>query len=86
MSKIPYIVNVEEYVCSVLEEMRRMNKHRDYSGLAAAIERIQHHVNRMEGGLDTYRTKTYKVNRILNDEKLSAKEKVAKVKEITENE
>lgn len=52
MSKIPYTVDVNEYVCSTLEQMRKMNETRDYSGLAAAIERVQHHANMMEGGLD----------------------------------
>ena len=48
---VPYTINVKEYVCSTLSEIRKMNENRDYSGLGAAVERIQHHVNNMENGL-----------------------------------
>ena len=54
MSRIPYTINVDEYICTALEQMRKMNESRDYSGLAAAIERIQHHANHMESALYSY--------------------------------
>lgn len=54
MSKIPYTVNVEEYVCTELERIRKMNESRDYSSLLACIERIQFHVSQMEYALHSY--------------------------------
>jgi len=39
------------YVCSVLDEMRKCNKTRNYSTLLALIEEVQTLVNRMESAL-----------------------------------
>lgn len=54
MAKIPYTVNVDEYVCSELEVMRKMTSTLDFSGLSAVIERVQFHVSRMEDALYAY--------------------------------
>lgn len=54
MSKVTYTVNVDEYICSALEEMRTMCKTLDFAHLPATIERIQHHANRMESAIATY--------------------------------
>jgi len=81
MSKVPYTVNVEEYVCSALEEIRKMNKTRDYSGLMAAVERIQHHANQMEGALSTYHSKAYMISKALKDEDLTDRKKVRAIEE-----
>jgi len=51
MSRVPFTVNVEEYVCTELSRMRTMRDTHDYSGLLASIERVQQHVNRMETAL-----------------------------------
>lgn len=51
MSRVPFTIAVDEYVCSTLDELRKMNDSRDYSGMSAALERIQRHVNAMENGL-----------------------------------
>lgn len=51
MSKVPITIDVERYVCTDLEELRKMYECRDFSGMLAAIERIQRHVNAMEDGL-----------------------------------
>ena len=37
--------------CSVLDSMRRMDKNKNYSSLASAIEELQDYCNRMEDGL-----------------------------------
>ena len=81
MSRIPYTINVEEYICTVLEQMRKMNESRDYSGLSAAIERIQFHANQMENALYSYEGIKRQINRHLEDEKLSETEFKEKVSE-----
>lgn len=63
MSKVPYTVNVDVYICSELEEIRDMIKTHDYSGLAATVERIQHHASRMEKGLYNHKDFIYDVER-----------------------
>lgn len=73
MAKIPYTVNVDEYVCSELETMRKMVSTLDFSGLSAAIERVQFHVSRMEDALYTYQdlkdyAKNYGNEKVSNEE------------------
>lgn len=51
MSKVPYTVDVDEYICSALEQIRKMNETRDYSSLMAVVERIQFHAQRMEDAI-----------------------------------
>jgi peptidoglycan hydrolase CwlO-like protein len=51
MSKRPYIIDVDEYVCSNLEDIRTMIKTLDFSSLEARIEDIQYHANKMESSL-----------------------------------
>lgn len=38
-------------ICSVIDEVRKMHKHRDYSRLPACIEEIQGMADRMENAL-----------------------------------
>lgn len=89
MSRVPYTINVEEYVCTALEQIRGMVKSLDFSGLSAAIERIQFHANQMENALYSYEGIKRQVNKLLEDEKLSDaefKEKVSEfMKEINKN-
>lgn len=51
MSKVPYTVDVDEYICTALEQIRKMNETRDYSSLMAVVERIQFHAQRMEDAI-----------------------------------
>lgn len=74
MSKVKYIYE-EEYACDCLEYLRKMHETRDYSSLLAVVERLQHHVNRMESGVG----KRYSVNRILEDDNLSNTKKLKKI-------
>lgn len=39
------------YVCTVLEEMRKLDSTKNYSSLLSLIEEVQFHVNRMEASL-----------------------------------
>jgi hypothetical protein len=52
MSRIPYTVDVNEYICDVLEDIRKSMKTLDFSRLPAQIEHLQYHASRMEGALD----------------------------------
>jgi hypothetical protein len=54
MSKIPYTIAVDRFVCSELELIRTMIKTYDFSSLAAVVERIQYHVSSMEDALYRY--------------------------------
>lgn len=54
MSKVPYTIDVDRYVCSELEILRKSYDTRDFSTFPAVIERIQFHVNAMEEGLWKY--------------------------------
>ena len=63
MSKVPFTINIDEYICTALEQMRKMNETRDYSGLGAAIERIQNHANAMESALYVYNDLYHSVRR-----------------------
>ena len=89
MSRVPYTINVEEYICTALEQMRGMVKSLDFSGLPAAIERVQFHANQMENALYSYEGIKRQMNRLLEDEKLSDaefKQKVSEhMKEINKN-
>jgi hypothetical protein len=54
MSRVPYTINVDQYVCVELERIRTMLKTLDFSGLAASVERVQLHATAMEDALFTY--------------------------------
>ena len=54
MSKVPYTINVDEYICTELDRLRKMKETLDFSMLPAIIERIQHHASSMESALYLY--------------------------------
>jgi hypothetical protein len=81
MSKV-YVELVEEYICDALEAIRKMNENRDYSGLAAVVERIQQHASKMEKGL--WRGKEA-VGAIFHTMAYSDKDDAAKLKEIAKH-
>lgn len=70
MSKVPYTINVEEYICSEIELIRKMTKTLDFSMLNASLERIQFHANAMESALYRYSDLKYAVKKI-DDKDLS---------------
>ena len=51
MSKTPYTINLDDYVCSELERIRKSIKTLDFSGLEATVERLQYHGEKMEEAL-----------------------------------
>lgn len=78
MSRVPYTINVDEYICGALEQIRKMNDNRDYSGLAAAVERIQHHANQMENALYAYENLYGECKDALTNEKYTDEAKFRK--------
>lgn len=81
MSSVPYVVNVNVYICSELEEIRAMLKTRDFSALAATVERIQHHASRMESALGEYSSRKWEIEKCLQGES-SDREKIRKIEKI----
>lgn len=63
MSKVPFTIDVDRYICTELEQCRGMIKSRDFSGLSACVERMQLHANAMEDALYHYRDKLGDVNK-----------------------
>ncbi len=54
MSKVPYTINVDRYICTELEYIRKMLESHDFSMLKATVERIQFHASSMEEALYRY--------------------------------
>jgi len=71
MSKIPYTINVDEYICGCLEQIRKMLTTHDFSALPAVVERIQYHATKMESALYTYEDVKYKITTRVDKEGLS---------------
>lgn len=84
MSKVPYTINVNEYICSELETIRKMIKTHDFSMLPAVAERIQFHATAMESALYRYDGIRYTIKNLLKEE-LTDAEFREKVKSIMEN-
>ena len=82
MSRIKLEVNVDEYICDPLDQMRKMNKTRDYSSLPALIERIQIHADAMEAALWDYKGKKGEIKSIIKDGKTAQSDKLIKIQEV----
>ena len=54
MSKVPYTIDVNRYICTELEYIRKMLETHDFSMLKATVERIQFHASSMEEALYRY--------------------------------
>ena len=68
MSKVPYTINVNEYICSELETIRKMINTHDFSMLPAVAERIQFHATAMESALYRYDGIRYTIKNLLKEE------------------
>lgn len=82
MSKVPYTVDVNEYICTALEYIRKMDETRDYSGLMAVVERVQIHADKMEDAIHAAFDKRYSIQAWCEDGDLTDKEFREKVKEV----
>ena len=68
MSKVPYTINVDRYICTELEYLRKMLVTHDFSMLPAAIERIQFHASSMEEALYRYEGIKYTLKNKIDEE------------------
>jgi hypothetical protein len=68
MSKVPYTINVNEYICSELETIRKMINTHDFSMLPAIVERIQFHASSMEQALYRYDGIRYTIRNLLKED------------------
>lgn len=74
MAKVPYEINVERYVCTELDYIRKMCKNLDFSFLPATVERIQYHASAMESALYRYDGIKYELNEKVDNKDVSDKE------------
>jgi len=82
MSKIPYTIDIDRFICSELEDIRKMRKTLDFSGLHAAIERIQSHANAMESAVYKGRDFRYDIRNAIKDKDMSEKEFRQKIEDL----
>lgn len=68
MSKVPYTINVDRYICTELEYIRKMLETHDFSTLKATVERIQYHASSMEEALYRYEGIKYSLKNKLDEE------------------
>jgi hypothetical protein len=68
MSKIPYTIDVDRYICTELEYIRKMLETHDFSMLKATVERIQFHASAMEDALYRYEGIKYQLKNRLDDD------------------
>ena len=79
MARVVYEVNIERSICEELEEIRRMLITHDFSGLAANVERIQHHANCMESALWCRKEKIFELEEKLKQFEAGATDEPHKV-------
>lgn len=69
-------MSVDRYVCSVLDEIRELDKTKRYDRLLGMVEEVQTAVNRMEARLSRYNSQKWKWKQ--SRKKLQTKLKTAK--------
>lgn len=85
MSKTPYTIDVDRYICYELELIRKMLETYDFSSLKAVVERIQHHATSMEDALYTYNDVRYTIRGHVDNEETSDAEFRDKVRRALNN-
>ena len=70
MSRVPYTINVNRYVCSELDHIRKMLETHDFSMLKASVERIQFHASAMEEALYRYEGIRYTLKDQVNNQEI----------------
>ena len=71
MSHVPYTVNVQDYICSELDRIRKMKDTMDFSSLMATVERIQFHGSSMEGAIYAYSDLKWAVSKSIEDKEIT---------------
>lgn len=74
MSKVPYTIDVNRYICTELEYLRKMLVTHDFSMLPAAIERIQFHASSMEEALYRYEGIKYTLKNAVDNAEMTDEE------------
>ena len=85
MSKVPYTIDVNRYICTELEYLRKMLVTHDFSMMPAVIERIQFHASSMEEALYRYEGIKYTLKNAVDDEKMTDEEFRKKALKVLEN-
>lgn len=80
MSRVPYTIDVDRFICTELQDIRDMLKFLDFSRLGATVERIQYHAQAMEDALYDRRDNMSRLQNGIDDlvEKIK-KENVGKI-------
>ena len=79
MSKVPYVIDVDRFICSELEMIRDMLKTHDFSALPAVVERIQFHASSMEDALWDRKGKLSTIESTLEKDDLTDTKKLKKI-------
>ncbi len=82
MSKVPYTIDVNRYVCSELDSIRKMLETHDFSMLPATVERIQFHASAMEEALYRYEGIKYTLKNDVDSESITDTEFREKAKRV----
>ena len=85
MSKVPYTIDVNRYICTELEYLRKMLVTHDFSMMPAAIERIQFHATSMEEALYRYEGIKYTLKNAVDNEEMTDEEFRKKALKVLEN-
>ena len=84
MSKVPYTINVDRYICAELDVIRKMLETHDFSMLKATVERIQFHASAMEDALYRYEGIKYTLKNDVDSETVTDAEFREKAKRVLE--
>lgn len=84
MSKVPYTIDVNRYICTELETVRKMFTTHDFSMLPALVERLQFHAQSMEDALYRYEGIKYTLANKVDNEEVTDEEFRKKAKEVLE--
>lgn len=82
MSKVPYTINVDRYICAELDTIRKMLETHDFSALSATVERIQYHASAMEEALYRYEGIKYHLKNKVDNADFSDEDYRAKARDI----
>lgn len=82
MSKVPYTINVDRYICTELDVIRKMLETHDFSMLKATVERIQFHASAMEEALYRYEGIKYKLKNKVDEQDVTDADFREKAREV----
>ena len=75
-------IRVKKYMCGILEEMRTLDKIKNYAPLASLIEELQVVGNRMEGGLQRSKSTGLDIQNTLDNKDMLNTQKLAKIRKL----